>query len=84
MERKMTWNQIKAEYPDEWVAIAHYDSTTGAPFSDIIGDIVAHAADEKEFTLQIKSLPQDIGDIDIRFTGDVLPDNPVGSVLWQM
>lgn len=36
------------------------------------------------FNSQIKALPSTIHDVDIRFTGDVLPDNPIGPVLWRI
>ena len=80
----MTWSQIKRAFPNEWVAIAHYDLASDDPYGDISGDVVAHDLDESKFTKQVKSLSKDVGDIDIRFTGEVLPDNPVGPVLWQM
>jgi hypothetical protein len=84
MGQKMKWSDIQEKYPNEWVAIAHYEKPGDAPYGEIIGDVVAHASDENDFTCQIKSLPKDLEDIDVRYTGEVLPDNPVGSLLWQM
>ncbi|MFH1874028.1 MAG: hypothetical protein ABH859_02455 [Pseudomonadota bacterium] len=82
MGNKMTWKEIKKSFPNEWVAIAHYRKESEAPFGEIIGDVVAHSSDESEFTASLKAIPEN--DFDIRFTGDVLPENPIGPVLWQM
>ncbi len=84
MAQKLAWREIKEKYPNEWVALAHYHETSNAPFGDISGEVVAHAVSEQEFTSQIKHLPEDVDDIDIRFTGEILPDMPVGSMLWHM
>jgi len=83
MGQRMMWQEIKEAFPDEWVALANYEVKSEAPYGDIIGDLVAHSANEREFTEQIKSLPPDISGLDIRFTGEILPDNPIGPILWQ-
>lgn len=79
MGKKMTWEEIKKSFPNEWVAIVHYKKGSEAPFGEIIGDVVAHSSDESEFTASLKSTSEN--DFDIRFTGDPLPDNPIGPVL---
>lgn len=83
MEKKMTWEEIKKAYPDEWVAIANIEGDTESPFGNIFGEVIIHDVDEAAFTRQLKkkSFQQTI---DIRFTGEVLPDNPLGPILWQI
>lgn len=81
---KMTWDEMKQTYPNEWVAIADESSPSELPYDNIEGIVVAHATNDDAFSSQIKNLPSAIHDVDIRFTGDVLPDNPIGPVLWRI
>lgn len=82
--QRMTWDEMQKMYPDEWVAIAEEKQTADLPYGSAEGVVVAHATNDDEFTAQIKKLPHSIRDIDIRFTGEVLPDNPIGPVLWRI
>ena len=83
MGSKMTWEEIKKTFPDEWVAIGDAQGDVYVPFGNIIGNVLLHSPDETIFTDELKSHPPR-QKIDIRFTGEVLPDNPVGPVLWQI
>lgn len=83
MTQKMTWDKIKRTFPNEWVAITSLDGDTESPFGAICGEVFLHDKNENEFTEQLKkhSINQLI---DIRFTGEVLPDHPIGPILWQI
>ena len=83
MGQRMSWKEMQEAFPDEWVAISNIEGKAESPFGDIFGEVLIHDADEAAFTKQLKkkSFHQTI---DIRFTGEVLPDNPVGPILWQI
>lgn len=82
MGQKMTWDEIKMAFPDEWVAIANSEGDVSSPFGPISGEVIVHSRDETSFTKQLKSSSVDQS-VDIRYTGDALPDNPIGPILWQ-
>lgn len=82
--QRMTWENMQKKYPNEWVAIAEEALAGDLPYDNAEGVVVAHATDDAEFSAQVKNLPSSIHDIDIRFTGEVLPDNPIGPVLWRI
>lgn len=83
MGKKMTWEEMKNAYPDEWVAISNVEGDVDTPFGNISGEVIIHDADEAAFTAQLKKKSFN-KTVDIRFTGEVLPDNPVGPILWQI
>jgi len=83
MLEKMTWEEIKKLYPGEWVAIVNHTGDTSAPYGNIQGDVLFHEQDEGRFTEQLRQVTLE-QTIDIRFTGNILPDNPVGPILWQI
>lgn len=78
----MTWEEIKETYPDEWVAIGDMQGDPSLPYGPISGEILVHEHNERVFTELLKHLNIN-QPIDIRYTGDLLPDNPVGPILWQ-
>ncbi|MFH1829358.1 MAG: hypothetical protein ABH871_01090 [Pseudomonadota bacterium] len=80
---KMSWEEMKKTYPNEWVAIIDPEGDTESPFGAICGEVITHNPDETEFTGQLKKSHLHKC-VDIRYTGDVLPDNPVGPILWQI
>ena len=84
MPQKMTWKEIKKSFPDEWVAIANFVDQDETPYGAIVGEVIAHNKNEKVFTGQLKKISPETKTIDIRFTGEILPENPVGPILWQI
>lgn len=83
MGTKMTWDEMKRTYPNEWVAIADPQGDLSIPYGAISGEILAHERDERSFTECLKHITTP-NPVDIRYTGDLLPDNPVGPILWQI
>lgn len=79
----MTWDEIKKVYPDEWVAIGNPKGNLALPYGSISGDVLVHEHSEQSFTQLLKHL-QTNQTVDIRYTGDLLPDNPVRPILWQI
>lgn len=84
MEHKMTWKEMKSQFPDEWVAITDEEGEVDPPYGEIYGIVLAHHKDEQTFTRQLKALLTPDQLIDIRYTGQLLPDSLVGPVLWQI
>lgn len=83
MGQKLTWLEMKAQFPDEWVAISDPQGEVDLPYGSISGEVLAHEHDESVFTEQLKHLSHS-KPVDIRYTGDLIPDNPVGPILWQI
>lgn len=83
MER-MTWEEMRQMYPDEWIAIDQCEGDLEHAYGAISGMVLVHHSDEREFTQQLKQLASADHLIDIRYTGEWLPDNPIGPVLWQI
>lgn len=83
MEQKMTWKEIKKTFPDEWVAISDFEEKPTSNYEMISGEVIAHSKNEMQFTKELKKIASK-KTVDIRFTGELLPDNPVGPVLWQI
>ena len=83
MSQKMSWEEMKKVYPDEWVAIIHPEGDLERPFGNIIGEVLCHNSDERLFTKELKEKAT-YQVIDMRFTGEILPDYPVGPILWQI
>lgn len=84
MGQRMTWEEMKTAYPDEWIAIVDEDGDVEAPYGNICGTVLTHHADEREFTKLLKPLMLPNRLVDIRYSGELLPENPVGPVLWQI
>lgn len=42
MGQKMTWEEIKKSYPDEWVAIGNMQGDPSLPYGPISGEILVH------------------------------------------
>lgn len=84
MGQYLHWQQIKERFPNEWVAIDHVREKSKTPYGDIVGEVVAHDKDETQFTQQLKKSTSKTSVVDIRYTGDILPDNPVGPLLWRI
>lgn len=47
---KMTWDEMKQSYPNEWVAIGDPEGDLELPYGAISGEVLAHKHDEREFT----------------------------------
>lgn len=84
MGQRMTWEEMKTAYPDEWIAIIDEDGDVDAPYGDITGTVLTHHSDKWAFTSELKPLMKSDLLVDIRYTGELLPDNPVGPMLWHI
>lgn len=82
--QRQTWDDIVKSYPDEWVALANVEGDIEVPYSTISGEVIVHDRDEGIFTEKLKKNASPEEEIDIRYTGELLPDNPVGPILWQI
>lgn len=80
MSQKMTWDEMKKSYPDEWVALVDYEEDDRV---DIEGVVVAHHPNRKTFHEMVSNLLPKYGDMSIRFTGPLVK-NPEIPLLWQI
>ena len=80
MEQKMTWEEIKRNYPDEWVAVVDY-TPSGA--IGVEGIVKVHARERKSLYKQVKSVRKNYKDITFLYTGQLIK-NPDVPLLWQI
>jgi hypothetical protein len=55
MAVKLTWDEIKATYPDEWVALVDHDWPNDRPVP-VAGVVFAHSADHAQLIEMQKQL----------------------------
>ena len=80
VEKKMSWNSIKKNFPDQWVALTHFEQKGVVAME---GFVIAHHPNRKEFHKIIGKLLPSYGNIAIRYTG-TLVKNPEIPLLWQI
>lgn len=80
MGQKMTWEEMKEAFPDEWVAVVNYTSND---VGDVGGEVVGHSKDKEAFYGVLKKLVQKYGDVAMEYTG-VRIKNPEVPLLWQI
>lgn len=76
----MTWNEIKTNYPDQWVVLAEYVPGDGIELS---GTVLAHDASRKALTPVMHDLFAQYKKLAVRYTGDVITTSDV-PVLWRI
>lgn len=76
----MNWEEIKKAYPDEWVAVANYDSDGPVAVS---GDVILHEPDKESFYSQSSKLLASYGTLAVRYTGELVKDADT-PLLWQI
>lgn len=84
MGQKIPWVEMKQAFPNEWVAIADIEGDLKHSYGEISGTVLVHHPDEGEFTQRLKKIITSDRLVDIRYTGELLPDCPVGPILWQI
>lgn len=74
MNKKLTWEQIKKEYPAQWVMLINYklDYKNVEPSE---GEVVANAKKRKEFGELIKKV--NYNDAAIMFTGEIFDGHSI-------
>lgn len=75
----MTWNEIKINYPDQWVVLAEYVPGDGI---EVSGTVLANDANRKALTPVIKSLFSKYKMLAVRYTGMSITDSEI-PVLWR-
>ena len=74
MTERLTWEEIKNKYPNEWVALI--DCEYGDEWGDLKqGIVVAHNKNKKDYIDQFKIVMEDLGNPDCAslFTGELKP-----------
>ena len=80
MGQRMTWEEMKKAYPNEWVAVVNYASQEGG---DIDGEVVYHSDDKGVFYRDLGGLVQKYGDVAMEYTGERIK-HPEVPLLWQI
>ena len=72
MSEKLSWEQIKEKYPDEWVHLINYDWQDGDPYPEA-GEVQIHAVGRSDFNKLLLAAERVPGAI--VFVGKVVPDS---------
>lgn len=75
----LTWNEIRANYPNQWVVLGDYELGDGI---EVNGDVIAHGETRKELTPVIKNLFSKYQELAVRYTGASITDSEI-PVLWR-
>ncbi|MBN1115139.1 MAG: hypothetical protein JXA66_07345 [Oligoflexia bacterium] len=68
MAGRLTWEEIKQQYPDQWVMLINYKFNNKKIFPSE-GEVVAHARTRKEFSELMMKDPAT--DFSVRYTGQI-------------
>ena len=68
MQNKLTWNQIKLKYPNEWIMLVDYEKKVD-DINPRSGVVIVHSKERKDFYEQMKKT--DIKAAAIRYTGPI-------------
>lgn len=80
MGQRMTWEEMKKAYPDEWLAVVNYTSND---VGDVDGEVVYHSDDKDDFYRHAKEVIDRYGGMAMRYTGELIK-NPEVPLLWQI
>ncbi|OGQ22506.1 MAG: hypothetical protein A3I05_07690 [Deltaproteobacteria bacterium RIFCSPLOWO2_02_FULL_44_10] len=80
MNQRITWEEAKKNYPDEWIAFADYREEDGFP---VEGILIVHNPDRKQFHETVGKLLPQYGAMALQFTGAIIK-NPDIPLLWQI
>ena len=80
MGQKMTWDEMKKAFPNEWVAVVNYIPDDSG---EVEGEVVAHFDDKDVFYGELKNLVPRYGDIAMRYTGERIKNAEV-PLLWRI
>lgn len=80
MGQKMTWDEIKDQFPNEWVALVNYERTSAI---GVKGTLIVHNSNKKEFHITLRTLLPAYRDVAVRYTGQLIK-NPEIPLLWQI
>lgn len=70
MGQKMTWDEMKDAYPDEWLAVVNCTSDHSGEVES--GEVVAHYNDKDEFYRHAKDIINQYGGMAMLYTGEIL------------
>lgn len=76
MGQRMTWEEMKKAYPDEWLAVVNYTSND---VGDVDGEVVYHSNDKDDFYRHAKEVIDRYGGMAMRYTGELIK-NPQGGL----
>lgn len=80
MGQKMKWDEIKRQFPDEWVAVVNYTTDDAG---EIEGEIAVHSTDKSAFYRSAKNVVSQYGGMAMRYTGTLI-SNAETPLLWQI
>ncbi len=69
MNQRMTWDEAKRTYPNEWVAFVEYEKSQSSNPTGIDGVVVAHHPHRQQFHALVKKIFPQYGRMAVRYTG---------------
>lgn len=80
MGRRMTWEEMKRVYPDEWLAIVNYTSND---IGDVDGEVAYHSNDKDDFYRHAKGVVDRYGGMAMRYTGELIKNPEVPLLMMR-
>lgn len=77
--KKLSWQEIKSDFNQEWVELVDFDWPEGEPFP-VTAKVKAHASNRKDFYKQLELEVSKPKDCALLFVGDPT-DKPEGGYL---
>lgn len=81
MGQKMTWDEMRKSFPDEWVAVVNSisrDETGG-----VDGEVVFHSNDKDDFYKTVGNIISNYDGMTVKYTGELIK-NAETPLLWQI
>lgn len=79
MGQRMTWEEIKRHYPNEWVAVVNYTTDQAG---DVDGEVAVHSRDKSEFYSYAEAVVSQYGGMAMRYTGTLITNENL-PLLWR-
>lgn len=80
MAQRMTWEEMKKAYPDEWVAVVNY---TTNEIGEVDGEVVIHSGDKSDFYDNVGKMINKFNGMAVRYTGELIKNAEI-PLLWQI
>lgn len=80
MGQKMTWEEMKKAFPDEWVAVVNY---TSDDVGNVDGEVVVHSNEKSEFYNRVEETIKQYNGMAVRYTGELVKNAEI-PLLWQI
>lgn len=80
MQGAMAWDEIKKQFPNEWVAVVQYEQNGAI---GVNGVVATHSPERKTFYVAMRNVRMKHKDVAVRYTGKLIKNTEM-PLLWQI